>query len=700
MHSALDSDITYVKGIGPKKALVLKNEAGIETVEDILYYIPRRYIDRSTFKSIKDCFMNEVVTVAGTIKKVRIQGRSHRFLEVEIDDGTDTLSGIFFGGVQYFTKIFHQGGYVLFSGKIGFYRKKQIVHPDFDFIDPQSSIQPIHTGRIIPLYRSTEKLKSFGFDSRGFRRLMKTVLDRYLDHIEETIDASILKKLNLVDIRDAIFTIHFPDSLEKAEAARKRLSFNEIFFLQYYLSMSKRYLRENNQLKKRKINETRFHAFISTLPYELTGDQKKAIDEVRGDLASPSPMNRLLQGDVGSGKTVVAMASSLLAVGRGSQVAVMAPTEILASQHYQTFMKLMPAKVAVSLLTGSTPQNEKAAIYRALAEGDTDIVIGTHALIQGEVKFKNLGLTIIDEQHRFGVAQRALLRKKGNDADLLVMTATPIPRSLYLTLYGDLDISSLREKPANRPLVKTLVFPESRLRAVYNSIEKYISEKNQVFYVLPLIEESEKVDLKSAVEVYEKLKEQVFTHRTVELLHGRMKQADKELIMEKFRSGKIDILVSTTVIEVGIDIPNANIIVIEHAERFGLAQIHQLRGRVGRGDRESFCVLIHPDNISPESRNRIETLRSTNDGFVISEEDLKQRGAGELVGVKQHGHAGSFEFINLADDIDLIVQARNEAEKIVSSIPDVFQVIDGLKNNRYEKIISGIRKKKILSILS
>ena len=695
-----DRPVEYLKGIGPARASLLRDEAGIETVEDLLYYLPRRYIDRSTFRQIRDCFVNEVVTVGGTITSVQMSGGRRRFLEVIIDDGTDTLSGVFFGGVRYFRSIFKDGDFVIFSGKINFYNSKQIVHPDFDFIESQSQSRLLNTGRIIPLYRSTEKLKGAGLDSRGFRRIIRTALDTCLDTVVESLDPGLLARNGLISIRDAISGIHFPDSFEHAEKARKRLSFNEVFFLQYYLSLSRRLLRESYPGRIKSPDTRMLDDFLKGLPFELTPDQESAISGIMKDMTMPSPMNRLLQGDVGSGKTVVAMAASLIAAGSGMQVAVMAPTEVLAFQHFASFRELLPPGTEIEIITGSTPRPERDRILSMMTGGDADIVIGTHCLIQSDVTFSNLGLIIIDEQHRFGVNQRADLRTKGRDADLLVLTATPIPRSLSLTLYGDLDITTIRTRPLNRIPVKTLSFPESRLRSVYNSINKYVSQGRQVYYVLPMIEESEKTDLKSAISVHRNLQERVFPDMRVELLHGKMKQSEKDSIMAGFRNGDTDILVTTTVIEVGIDVPNATVIIIEHAERFGLSQLHQLRGRVGRGAHQSFCVLIHPDGISGDSMKRIQTLLETDDGFIISEEDLKLRGAGELIGVRQHGRAGSFEFVSLADDLDLILSARQEAGREVERLNNASSVLEDLRNSRYESLIEGIRKKRILAILS
>jgi len=696
----LNIGIASLPGIGPKKSQILKTDAGIETVEDLIYYIPRRYVDRSSFKAIRDCFVNEIVTVSGEIIDIKIAGQRKKFLEVSIDDGTDILKGIFFGGMQYFQKIFSPGDHVLFSGKINFFKYKQIVHPDFDILDYSSGSKGINTGRIVPLYPSTEALKSVGLDSRGFRRIIKNALDIHAHLIRENLSPDIIKRNNLLDLAEALNTIHFPDSFQQAEAARKRLAFNELFFLLFYLSLSKEYIKAHYEgthyITQRGLSDE----FITSLPFTLTGDQLTCIEEIRKDMLSPYPMNRLLQGDVGSGKTVVALAVSLLSVEAQCQVAFMAPTEVLALQHFQTIVKLVPDHVRCALLSGSLSLSEKRALYEKLENGSTDIVIGTHALIQESVAFKNLKLIIIDEQHRFGVHQRALLRRKGNDAHLLIMTATPIPRSLSMTLFGDLDFSSIRTKPANRIPIKTLAFPESRLPSVYNSLKKYMDQSRQIYYVLPLIEESEKIDLKSAQEVFNLLSQKIFPEKTITLLHGKMKSAEKERIMSSFREGDIDLLVSTTVIEVGIDVPNASVMVIEHAERFGLSQLHQLRGRVGRGDHQSFCVLVYPDDVPVESKKRIDIMVETDDGFIIAEEDLKLRGAGHLTGMKQHGHDADFEFTDLINDMEIITHARAEVQREMQNIQDVDKTLNAIKQNSYERILDGIRKKRILEILS
>lgn len=693
----LDQSIQYIKGIGPKRAELLKQELSIETVEDLLYFLPRKYIDRSNTKLIKDCFVNDIVTVTGIVKQVKISGHRRKFLEVVIDDGSDTLSCVFFGGIQYFLKLFEVGDTVLFSGKVDYYTTKQIVHPEYDFIGDSSDA--LHTGRIVPLYPSTETLKSHGFNSRVFRKIIYNALELAKQHIQEPFDSEMVERLKLMPLSQAIQHIHFPATMDEAHHARLRLAFNELFFLQYYLHLSRHYIRETHKHAKPPINDSLYSDFIQTLPFKLTDDQIKAVQEIINDLQADFPMNRLLQGDVGSGKTIVSMIASLAVISRGQQVAFMAPTEILAQQHYATFKKFLPDSVTVQLLTGSTPAAVRKEILAGLNNGSINIIIGTHALIQEHVQFANLGFIIIDEQHRFGVNQRASLRTKGYMPDLLVMTATPIPRSLSLTLYGDLDISIIKQKPANRIPVTTLAFPSSKLEAVYRSLEKYMNEGRQIYYVLPLIEDSEKLDLKSATTTYTQLVKR-FPTKTIALLHGKLPNEEKEKIMQQFNNHEIDLLVSTTVIEVGIDVANASIIVIEHAERFGLSQLHQLRGRVGRGEYKSFCVLIYPDDIPQESMQRIHILTTTDDGFVIAEEDLKMRGAGEFIGTRQHGQGIAFEFADPVNDFELISIAREEAQKQVERLKDIPALFENIKRTQAMNILEGLRKKHILALLS
>lgn len=695
----LDIPVTTLKGIGSIKAGILKSEAGIETIEDLLYYTPRRYLDRSNVKRIIDVFHEEEVTVSGTITSVKTVRARKAFFQVEISDGTDVLSGIFFGGLNFFEKVFIPGENVIFSGKINVNRRKQIVHPEFDFFDGDRNSMPINTGRIIPLYRSTMNLKKYGFDSRGFRRIISHTLNDYSSGLKEFLDTDLLQRYSLPDIKCAISGIHFPESAEHAEKSRKRLAFNEVFSLQYFLLLNKKIIKSRAVKSIADPDLEIYNKFQAALPFTLTNDQINAIEEIKSDIVSETPMNRLLQGDVGSGKTAVALGTALMHISMNHQVAFMAPTEILARQHYDNAIRFLPEEVKCSLLTGSTTVKEKNKIYNDLADGSISLVIGTHALIQPAVVFKNLGYIIIDEQHRFGVEQRGIMRTKGVSTDLLVMTATPIPRSLSMTLYGDMDVSYIKQKPADRLAIKTLAFTDDRLPGIYRSIRNYLEQGRQVYYVLPLIEESDKTDLKSAVETYNHLKNEVFADKEVELIHSKISEKDKDEIMNRFKNGIVEILVSTTVIEVGIDVPNASIMVIEHAERFGLSQLHQLRGRVGRGSHQSFCILIHKPDISAESSERIKIMTETDDGFLISEKDLMLRGSGQLVGTRQHG-ANDFEFTDIARDYDIIVSARQEAESIVNNIPPE-QIKTGADIIESEnRVFNGLRTKRVLQILS
>ena len=695
----LDIPVTALKGIGSVKAGILKSEAGIETIEDLLYYTPRRYLDRSNVKRIVDVFHEEEVTVSGTVISSKTVRAGKTFLQVDISDGTDILSGIFFGGLFFFEKIFLPGENVIFSGKININRRKQIVHPEFDFFDGDSNSMPINTGRIIPLYRSSINLKKNGFDSRGFRRVISHALKIYSSHLTEFLDSSLLQKYSLPDINRAISGIHFPESADHAEQSRKRLAFNEVFSLQYFLLLNKKVIKYRETKKAAKPELNFVINFINTLPFKLTDDQMRAIEEIKSDIISESPMNRLLQGDVGAGKTIVALGTALIHISMNRQVALMAPTEILAKQHYDNAVRFLPDEIKCALLTGSTAAKDKTKIYNDLSDGSISLVIGTHALLQPSVVFKNLGYIIIDEQHRFGVEQRGVMRTKGVSTDLLIMTATPIPRSLSMTFYGDMDVSYIKHKPSGRLLIKTLAFTEERLPGVYRSIKNYLEQGRQVYYVLPLIDESDKTDLKSATETFNHLKKEIFPDKKIELIHSKIPEKDKQNIMTRFKDGVVDILVSTTVIEVGIDVPNASIMVIEHAERFGLAQLHQLRGRVGRGSHQSFCILIHKPDLSDDASERIKTMTETDDGFLISEKDLMLRGSGQLVGTRQHG-ANDFEFTDITKDYDIILSARKEAESIIDRISPE-KIKTGVEIIESEnRAFAGLRTKRILQILS
>jgi len=666
----IHTSVQYVKGIGPKRAALLRG-AGVETVEDLLYYFPRRYLDRSNICKIGDLRPDQIVTVVARVFSAEVRrGRRNRFMLL-VSDGTGFLTCVWFQGISYISRIFQVGDTVAFSGKVTVYRGPQLVHPDFDKISEEGETDPLHTGGIVPLYPSTEALSRGGLDSRGFRRILKTVTEAIPGFVEETLPGDILESRSLMPLSQALKHIHFPADTELLNRARKRLKFEELFFIQLFLALQ----RHQHQHEKKGITFSQPGVlntkFISNLPFLLTGAQKRVLDEIICDMMSDRPMNRLLQGDVGSGKTVVATAAMLIAVANGYQAAMMAPTEILAEQHYLTIHEwLVPMGLNVSLLRGSMKPGRRREVVDAVGDGSIHVIVGTHALVQESVNFHQLGLVVIDEQHRFGVMQRATLQKKGMSPDVLIMTATPIPRTLALTLYGDLDVSVIDELPPGRKPVRTVWRTENKREAIYDFIREEAGKGHQIYIIYPLVEESEKVDLAAAAKGYETLSENVFTDLNLALLHGRMKPEEKEAVMNAFKAGDIDILVSTTVIEVGVDVPNATLMLVEHAERFGLTQLHQLRGRVGRNSSQSTCVLLAKYPMSDDARKRLDIMTGTSDGFRIAEADLEMRGPGELFGTRQHGTL-MLKIANLATDGMVVEEARKAAFHVVENDPDL-----------------------------
>lgn len=691
----LETDIRYLKGIGEKRSQALR-DVGVEKLIDLLYYAPIKYIDRSTVVSVarlkrnwwEFSYKSSAVTFIGRVvdKKILVSSSGKEILEIVIDDGTGKLSCTWFNKIEYFKRQFDIGDLVAVFGKpVTFKGKINLVHPEFDFLTEADSIN-IHTGRIVPVYPSTSKLKSLGLNTLKLREMISEVINNYIDYVEETLPEKILAKYNLVPLNLAIKSIHFPETHIDLQLALKRLKFEELFFLQLLLARKHYELKHFEKgISFKKIGDL-VHGFSKILPFKLTEAQRRVIREIWNDMKSDRPMNRLLQGDVGSGKTIVALIAMLIAVDNGYQSAFMAPTEILAEQHYATFLSLLDSlPVKVRLLTGSLKPKEKKEILNEIENGEAQIIIGTHALIQERVNFKNLGLVVIDEQHRFGVMQRASLIEKGYNPDVLIMTATPIPRTLAFTLYGDLDVSIIDEMPKKRK-VKTEVLPDTERERVYEFIRAKLKEGHQAYIVYPLIEESEKLDLESAIENYIRLKNEVFPEFSVGLIHGKMPGTERQEIMLAFKEGKIQILVATTVIEVGIDIPNATIMVIENAERFGLAQLHQLRGRIGRGEKQSYCFLIVKSNLIRKTSNdalfeyevndevkaieRVKIIASTMDGFKIAEKDLELRGPGEFFGTKQSGFI-KFKFADISKDRELLELARSEAFAIIKEDPDL-----------------------------
>ncbi len=671
MLSNLNQPLRTLPGIGLKRENLLES-VGIETVGDLLLYLPYRYIDRTTEVGIAQLPLDMEVTVVGEIVAMEvIPGKRRRFV-MTVEDDTGKVFGMWFGGYQYFRGAYEAGDLVALGGKLSrFGGKLAMTHPEVEVLASEGDeAQRVHTGRIIPLYNTTAKMKSERMTARALRRLLFAALDVVGDEIVDPLPDDIRERCGVVGLREAIEKVHFPDVFSDVDAARQRLAFDEIFYIQLHLG---RMQKEREKTPGRVLcpQGTLAKQMVSSLPFELTGAQKRSVEEIGADLTRSVAMHRLLQGDVGSGKTLVALLAMLAAVDAGCQAALMAPTQILAEQHANTIRNLVePLGLDVRLLTGRTRAAARREILVGLLSNTVSILIGTHALVQEDVLFADLGLVVVDEQHRFGVAQRAILREKSADSHLLVMTATPIPRSLALTLYGDLDVTILDELPPGREPVKTgWRLAADRAKAL-QFVRSEIEQGRQAYIVYPLVEESGKSDLKAATEAFEDLRTGSFSDLRLGLLHGRMTGDEKETTMDAFRRGDLQVLVATTVIEVGVDVPNATVMMVEHAERFGLSQLHQLRGRVGRGQYASYCILIaNPqEHLSGEAKERLDAMAQTTDGFEISEVDLKIRGPGQIFGTRQAGFP-EFRFADLARDVDIVVLARGEAQKLLNQDP-------------------------------
>ena len=673
--SFLEQPVEMLQSIGPKRAEALDN-VGVHTVSDLFYYFPRRYLDRSTVTKIIQLKSGQETTVVAKILRMGVKkGRRNRFMLI-VSDGSSYLTCVWFSKLSYWHRAFKVGEWLAFSGKVNFFNGFQMSHPEFDRLGDNGEGEFVHTGKIIPLYPSTEALSKVGLDSRGFRRLLTNLLKTHKKKLKETLPLTIIQRQKLLQLADAIENIHFPKNFHFLGSAKQRLKFDELFYLELMVAFRKQQVENvHGGIRFDKVGD-KVKELIDNLPFELTGAQKKVMHEIRADMKSGKPMNRLLQGDVGSGKTMVALITMLIAIENGYQAAMMAPTEILAEQHYINIHKLLnEIGINTVLLVGGQNKSERERVLEDIIHGHAHIIIGTHALIQNSVDFQNLGLVIIDEQHRFGVMQRAELRAKGVNPDVLVMTATPIPRTLSLTVYGDLDVSVLDELPLGRKPIKTIWRREKTRSKIYQFVRDQISKGSQAYVVFPLVEESEKIDLKAAADSYEKMRTTFFANYKMGLLHGRMKSEEKEKVMNAFKQGDLQILVSTTVIEVGVDVPNATIMIIEHAERFGLTQLHQLRGRVGRGSKQSYCILVGYGEFSAEGKKRLDTMVETNDGFKIAEVDLDLRGPGEFFGTRQHGMP-ELKLADVTKDIKILYKAREEAFKLAQEDPQLLKSDD------------------------
>ena len=727
----LKSDIQYLPGVGPKRAMLLKNELQVATFEDLIHLYPFRYIDRSSIQKIAEITPGVAyVQVMARVTKATLYGPgSSVFVQrnqagVEIDncpkdkdgskvlrfnavkrlsvmvaDSTGEMEMVFFKGIKWNWDRLTPGSVFVFFGKPqAFGSRMNIVHPEVD--SPPSSGEATGVGSLTGVYPSTEKLKNAGITGKVMNRLQAAALNACLPEIEETLPEYILREKGLVSLRFAMRNIHFPQDSDALVKASYRLKFEELFFLQLSL-LKQKYIRSRSEVGIRmpKVGEA-FNALYKKLPFDLTGAQKRVIKEIRADLTSGHQMNRLLQGDVGSGKTMVAVLSCLIAYGNGFQSCIMAPTEVLSQQHYANVSRYLEGTgVRCALLTGSSTAKERREIHAGLEDGSIGVLIGTHALIEDDVQFRALGLAIIDEQHRFGVDQRSKLWAKGPVLDsegracvpphILVMTATPIPRTLAMTLYGDLDVSVIDELPPGRKPVQTMLIDQRKRRALYKFMRDEIAKGSQVFVVFPLIFESEKMDLKNLEEGYEEIvKAFPLPDYKVAIVHGQQTNEVKNFNMSAFAAGRADILVSTTVIEVGVDVPNASVMAIESAQRFGLSQLHQLRGRVGRGSEKSYCILVKDEKVSKESQRRLDLMVATENGFELAEEDMKMRGPGDLEGTQQSGLPIALNIASLVRDGGILSEARVYAEHILEADPFLeaprnLQLVRELQKDKY-----------------
>lgn len=678
----LSNDVKFVKGVGPNRVKLL-NKLNIYNLEDLITYYPRNYEDRSKPKKIADTVEGEdaliEAIVTSKMREIRTYKKNMTIYKLIVRDETDSCELVWYNQ-SYLKNVFQMGKKYKFYGKIN---KKigmtEMLAPVYDMEEKSKN-----TGKIIPLYPVT-----YNLSQNTIRQIIENGLELARDELEETMPDYLLEQYKLLGLKDAINKIHFPSDFADFDKARNRLVFEELLTMQLLLlSLKNKYKNDEAGISFNK--NIKMSEIINDLPFKLTKAQLKVLEEIDKDMEADKAMNRLLQGDVGSGKTIVAIIAAYKAVKSGYQMAIMAPTSILASQHLESFEEMLSKyNIKCELLLGSTTKKKKEEILEKLKNGEIDIIIGTHSLLEENVVFKNLGLVVTDEQHRFGVRQRSTIASKGKNPDVLVMTATPIPRTLALILYGDLDISIIDELPPNRKKIDTFAVRKSMEERVNNFIKKQIDEGRQAYIVCPLVEENEEINAKSVLELAEKYKTEIFKEYKVEYLHGKMRPKEKDEIMERFKNKEIDILISTTVIEVGVNIPNANIMVIENAERFGLAQLHQLRGRVGRGEYKSYCILKYEGN-SEVIRKRMQVMQDTNDGFIISEKDLELRGSGEFFGTKQHG-LPEFKIANLFEDVKILKLVQGISVKVLQEDP----LLEKEENIRLKKLVDKKLKNRI-----
>ncbi len=714
MSSTLDQSIQYLKNVGPVRARSFAR-IGIHTIRDILFYFPSKHLDRSNILSVKDIlryirngYEGEVTIFGRVVESEIIKYGKKQLFKVVFINNFETFDCVWFQGIKYFKNNFPPNSHFAISGKpvITKYGHLQFAHPDFDKINEKESNEFLNTGKIIPFYKLPKELRSVNIGDLNLRKIIHDAVIKFAGDLEETLPETLIKELDLFTLTKAVVQYHFPQNKENLLKAIQRFKFEELFYIELLVALKQHNIKFKNKGIKFKVHKQPIKTFLDTLPFELTNAQLKALHDIRLDMESEQPMNRLLQGDVGSGKTIVALISAIIAVSNNYQAVLMAPTEILADQHYKNITKLIsPLGYEVSLLIGGQKKKERTEVLEKIENGSAQIIVGTHALFEENVIFNNLGLVVIDEQHRFGVLQRGKLISKGIAPDILVMTATPIPRTLTMTVYGDLDVSIINEMPKNRIPIKTYLRGESKLPNIYHFVKSELDKKHQAFIVYPLVGESDKVDLKSAEEYFEFLSTEIFSEYKVGLIHGKMNWREKEERMLRFANKEYDVLVSTTVIEVGIDIPDATVIIINDAYHFGLSQLHQLRGRVGRSNKQSYCILITKDellnakysnNFDPEylSRKEIEKYKSLirlnsmvkyTDGFKLSEIDLKLRGPGNIFGKEQSGFP-ELKYANIVEDSELIIRAKKIAFNIISKDPSL--------SLPHHKLIKSVLKKE------